>query len=426
MSNNNLLSDRRFLPFFMTQFFGALNDNVYKQALLYLVTFSLISWHGGMDATVFNNISAALFILPYFLLSFLAGQIADKYESATLIRRIKNAEILIMLLVAASFFFQWFWGLLIALLLTGVQSTFFSPIKYAYLPKHIPERQLMLANGWLQLGTFSAIIFGAILAGLAIHAFSLSVAEAVSLFVLLLACLGRLSAQYIPKTTVADPNLILRLNPITESIQLFRYCRHTPGAKTLILGISWFWFLGICLLSQLPKLVADDLGGDTTVLNIVLALFAIGIGIGAVLCKSLSKNEFTLKWSRLASALIAVFLIEFYFCCISNLGQLTSAQSLFQSASSLRFMADVLILGALAGIFVVPLLSLLQLRSPPAYLARIISASNISNALFMILASVFAIVMIELAGLSIPSLFLTLAALQIVAWALLQFASHTR
>ncbi len=250
--DESLMTSRRFVPMFFTQFFGALNDNVYKQALLLVITYGWIQQQSAPVNTL-NNLAALLFILPYFFFSATAGQIADKYERSQLVRGIKILEIIIMLIGSAGFLLGHLWLLLLALFLMGTHSTFFGPIKYAILPEILKPHELMSGNALFQSGTSMAILFGMILGG-AVIASSDGNLLWISITVVAIACIGYLFSRFILPQKVAAPDLDIDWNFVRTSFQTIKYTKSLPLVFTILLGNSWYWFYGATYLTQIPQL----------------------------------------------------------------------------------------------------------------------------------------------------------------------------
>jgi len=296
-SQFQLFKRRRFSAMFFTQFLGAFNDNVFKQALILVLTYTAAQKLNA-EVSILNNLAAMLFILPYFLFSALAGQLADKYEKAKLTRLIKVLEIVIMTLAAVGFVFEWYVLLFVALFLMGTHSTFFGPIKYAYLPQAMRDDELVGANGLFQMGTSLAILLGMIVAGILTQ---LSNALYwVSAMVLLVAALGYFAARFIPVTPAMQPELKVNWNIFTTSMATIRYLYSLPFLFFVILGNSWFWFYGATFLTQTPEFSKVILHGNESVVIFLLTLFSVGVSIGSLLCKSFTKNQVTARalWVR--------------------------------------------------------------------------------------------------------------------------------
>ncbi|HAX19338.1 MAG TPA: glycerol acyltransferase [Hydrogenophaga sp.] len=398
-----LLTQRRFGPFFWVQFFGAGNDNVFKFAFTVLVTYQLqVSW---LPPAMAGLVIGALFIFPYLIFSATSGQLADKYPKEVLIRFVKNLEIAIMLLAGWGFMQQNVPVLLGCVFLMGLHSTLFGPVKFAYLPQHLSERELTGGNGMVEMGTFVAILLGNVAGGLLI-AMPLVGPTYVAVACLLLAVIGRALAQAVPVSPATDPQLQINWNPVTETWRNLKLAHGNTVVFRSLLGISWMWFFGAVFLSQFPSFARDVLHGDEQVASLLLVVFSIGIGIGALLCEMLSRRHVEIGLVPLGAIGMSVFSIDLYFASHS-LPPSTIALTLGQfmaEAAHWRVLADLALLSLFAGIYSVPMYALIQMRSQPTHRARIIAANNILNALFMIGSSVLAGALLG-AGVSIPQLF---------------------
>ena len=400
----SLLKKRRFAPFFLTQFLGAFNDNVYKNALIILIAFQGAELISASTNTLIN-LSAGLFILPFFLFSATAGQLADKYEKSRLIRFIKILEIVIMVTAAISFYFKNIPMLIGLLFLMGAQSTLFGPVKYGILPQHLRDEELVGGNGMVETGTFLAILLGTMLGGILIGIPEIGVLW-IAIVIMALACFGYLASRGIPLATPADPKLRINWNPVTETWRIFKFTRTNRTVFLSILGISWFWFFGATYLTQLPNYTKLTLGGNEQVATLLLTLFAIGISIGSLLCERLSGRKVELGLVPFGSIGLTIFSIDLFFATPhSSTDELISAANFLQSAGSWRVVVDVLLLGTFGGFYIVPLYALVQQRSEPHYRSRIIAGNNVLNALFMVLSAFMAILLLN-AGLTIPQLLL--------------------
>jgi 1-acyl-sn-glycerol-3-phosphate acyltransferase len=410
MSTGNeftLLKERRFLPFFITQFLGAFNDNVFKNALIILIAFQAAD---PAQANVLVNASAGLFVLPFFLFSATAGQLADKYEKSHLMRLIKLLEILIMLGAAAAFILDSLFLLIGLLFLMGMQSTLFGPVKYSILPQHLKPEELVGGNGWVEMGTFLAILIGTLLGGVLIaieHRGAWLVAGAV----VILAILGFLSSLFIPRAEPDAPDLRINWNPFTETWRTINIARRNRTVFLSVMGISWFWFLGATYLAQLPNYTKLNLGGDEHVVTLLLTTFALGIGIGSMLCERLSGRRVELGLVPFGSIGLTLFGVDLFFAVPSVAADapLIGAQEFLRSAPSWRVLLDILLMGMFGGFYIVPLYALVQQRSEPAFRSRVIAGNNIINALFMVLSAVLAIIFLDRVGLSIPQFLLLTA-----------------
>jgi 1-acyl-sn-glycerol-3-phosphate acyltransferase len=404
-----LLGTRRFLPFFLTQFWGAFNDNVFRNALTVLIAFGAVT-NAGHAADTLINLSAGLFILPFFLFSALAGQIADKYEKSRLIRAIKLLEIVIMTGAAVAFALGSTPWLILLLFLMGTQSTLFGPLKYAILPQHLSDRELVGGNALVESGTFLAIllgqILGTVLIGLGGRGAILTGAALVAV-----ATLGWLASRSIPMAPPADPDLEIRLNPFVGTWQTIECARRERGIFLPVLGISWFWLLGSVFLTQIPSYTRDYLGGSPPVVTLLLTLFSIGIGIGSLGCERLSGHRVEIGLVPLGSIGLTIFGID-VFSAKPDLATTTGLgiAAVLREPGTLRVAIDLVLIGVFGGFYIVPLYAMVLERSPPAERSRIIAANNILNALFVVAASVLAIVLLG-HGYSIPQLFLFVAIL---------------
>ncbi|PKO56164.1 MAG: glycerol acyltransferase [Betaproteobacteria bacterium HGW-Betaproteobacteria-21] len=408
-----LMRLRRFLPFFLTQFLGAFNDNVYKNALVVLLTFQATRYT-TMSPGVLVNLCAGIFILPFFLFSATAGQIADKYEKSRLIRFTKLLEVVIMLLATAAFALQSLALMLICLFLMGGQSSLFGPVKYAILPQHLREDELVGGNAIVEAGTFLAILIGTLTGGLLIsleHGIGW-----VSATVVVLALLGYFASRGIPVAAAAAPTLRINWNPITETWRNFNFTRRNRTVFLSILGVSWFWFYGAVFLSQFPAYAKDVLGGNEQAVVLLLAVFSVGIGIGSLLCERMSGGHVELGLVPLGSIGLSVFALDLWWS--SALASTAAAGPLalgeiLAKPGTWRVLADLVAIGVFGGFFIVPLYALIQSRSEPAHRSRVIAGNNILNAFFMVVAAGMGAGLLAL-GFSVPQLFLVTAALNAV------------
>jgi hypothetical protein len=403
-----LLRERRFLPFFVTQFLGAFNDNVFKNALIILIAFQA----AGADASRSNlliNLSAGLFVLPFFLFSANAGQLSDKYEKSRYIRWVKLLEIAIMCAAAVGFYLGNFYWLIALLFLMGFQSTLFGPAKYSILPQHLKPEELVGGNAWIETATNLAILLGTILGGILI---ALPQGPRwVGGTVVALAVLGYLSSRAIPPAPPAAPDLKINWNPLTETWNILRITYRNFTVFQSVLGISWFWFLGSVYVAQLPNFTRLTLGGGEHVITLLLALFAIGIGVGSLLCERMSGHRVELGLVPFGSIGLTVFGVDLFFATPAAPpagGELLGVLTFLSQPGSWRSVADVVLIGVFGGFFIVPLYALVQQRSQPSHLSRVIAGNNILNALFMVVAAIIAVVMLD-RGLNIPQLLLLMA-----------------
>ncbi len=403
-SQFGLMRDKRFLPFFCTQFFGAFNDNLYKNALVILITFQA-GRMTGIEPQLLVNLCAGIFILPFFLFSASSGQLADKFEKSGLIRGIKLAEIGVMMLAAVGFWWANLWLLLAALFLMGLQSTLFGPVKYALLPQVLEESELVGGNALVEAGTFIAILLGTIAGGLLIGLPAWG-STLVSLAILAIAVLGYLASRGIPCASAADPGLRFNWNPLSETWTILKLIKENRTVFLSILGISWFWFYGALFLSQFPGFAKDVLGGGESVVTLLLAVFSIGIGVGSMLCERLSGRMVEIGLVPFGSIGLSLFAIDLWWVSQgATPGDTVGITDFCSRLSGWHILLDLLAIGCFGGFFIVPLYALVQSRSEAAVRSRIIAGNNIMNAGFMVVASLLAVALLS-AGLGIPQLFL--------------------
>jgi 1-acyl-sn-glycerol-3-phosphate acyltransferase len=398
-----LLRQRRFAPFFWTQFSGAANDNLFKFAFTVMVTYQLqVGW---MPPAMAGLVIGALFILPFLLFSATSGQLTDKYDKTFMIRAVKNLEIAIMALAAWGFYRADVSILLGCTFMMGVHSTLFGPVKFAYLPQVLNERELTGGNGMVEMGTFVAILLGNVAGGLLVAIPQVG-RQDVAIACVLLALAGRTVAQFIPAAPATDPGLKINFNPVSETWRNLKLAHGNLVVFRSLLGISWMWFFGAVFLSQFPSFAKEVLHGDEQVASLLLVVFSIGIGTGSLLCEMLSRRHVEIGLVPLGAIGMSVFAVDLYFASrgLAPAQSLTLMQFLGASAHW-RVMADLALLSLFAGLYSVPMYALIQLRSQPTHRARIIAANNILNALFMIASSIIAGMLLKL-GASIPQIFL--------------------
>ncbi len=403
-SQFQLLREKRFAPFFWTQFLGAGNDNVYKNALVIFVAFQAAALT-AFSSNDLVNIAAAVFIAPFMLFSATAGQLADKYEKSRLIRLIKTFEIAIMIVGAVGFYRRDLLLLFAALGLMGVHSTLFGPVKYAILPQHLRNDELVGGNGLVEMGTFVAILLGEIVGGLVIaikpEGPLLAGATAIAIGIG-----GYLVSRGIPETPAVAPQLRINWNPFTETWRNLRFAHGNRVVWLAMLGISWFWFYGATYLTQFANFTKDVLGGDEHVATLLLAIFSIGIGVGSLMCERLSGHKVEIGLVPFGSIGLSVFAIDLYLASRNLAPQgLAGIGAFFAVSAHWRVIADLVLIGVFGGFYIVPLYALIQERSEPAFRSRIIAANNILNAIFMVASAGIALALLK-AGLSIPQLLL--------------------
>ncbi len=416
MSNQfALMRERRFRPFFWTQFLGAFNDNVFKTALITLIAFHTAKLT-TLDSAKLVTLLPGLFILPFFLLSATAGQLADKFEKSSIIRFVKAFEIIIMLFASIGFVTHTLWLLVAALLMMGMHSTVFGPVKYAYLPQHLAQNELVGGNGMVEMGSFVAILLGQILgAWLAIREGS----ELITAFsVLLIAVLGYWVSRGVPNSPAADAQLKINWNPISETYHNVKLIWGQQPVWLAIVGISWFWFYGATVLSQFPNFAKTILHGDESVFILLLTVFSLGIGIGSLLCEKLSHGKVEIGLVLLGAIGLSLFGVDLYLSSSSIYASFNhqysfNYQTFMGYLAHWRLLADIVLIGLFGGFYIVPLYTIIQTRSQKSHQSRVIAANNIMNALFMVVSAGFSILIFN-QGFSIPQLFLATALLNIL------------
>lgn len=425
MSNQfQLMQEKRFRPFFFTQFLGAFNDNVFKTALITLVAFHTARLT-SIDGSTLATLLPGLFILPFFLFSATAGQLADKYEKSQIIRLVKVFEIGIMLFASAGFFLHNIWLLAAALFMMGMHSTLFGPVKYAYLPQHLKESEIVGGNGMVEMGSFVAILLGQVLgAWLAMQS---EHAILTSSTVLVIAVLGYWTSCGVPNSPAVAPKLKINWNPITETYRNIKFIWQHQAIWLTIIAISWFWFYGATLLAQFPNFAKNILHGDESLFILLLSIFSLGIGIGSLMCEKLSKGKVELGLVLFGATGLTLFGADLYFASTSIYESLNN-KALLDYATFIgmhydaeghliftywRLLADIALIGVFGGLYIVPLYAFIQTRSEKSHQSRVIAANNILNALFMVISALFSVQVFNM-GLNIPQLFLVTALLNVI------------
>ncbi len=413
---SGLLADRRFGPLFFAQFFGAFNDNVFKNALVLLVTFRGISLL-GLHAEQLVALAGGIFILPFFLFSAFSGQLADKYPKPVLIRWVKLAEVVIMVLGGASLLLESPLLSFGVLFLLGTQATVFGPLKYGVLPELLGPGELVLGNALVELGTFLAILLGTILGGLLIG-LGPEGAHWVSGIVIAVSLVGWLVTFRLPRGVAAEPELRVEPRIFRPTWKLLRMAQKQPSVWHSILGISWFWLLGSVVLSVLPSLVKQSLHGSEAIVTYFLALFSIGVGVGALLAERLSFSQLELGLVPLGSLGITVFLLDAGFLLIFgrlpevSAGEVLSLGGLLQTSLGVHLSVALLLFSVASGLFTVPLYTLLQERSDEKTRARVVAANNVQNAVFMVAGALLLVGFFAL-GITIPQVLIICAAMNL-------------
>ncbi|MDE1240884.1 MFS transporter [Vibrio aestuarianus] len=406
----SLLTQRRFLPYFITQFFGAFNDNIFKNVLLLFVAFAGANVL-PISSNLFINLAAGLFILPFFLFSASAGVLADKYEKSAFIRKVKLAEIGIMCLGAIGFITESYSILLLLLFLMGTQSAFFGPVKYALLPQQLKSEELVPGNALVETGTFLAILLGTLGAGLIASAENAKYVAAAA--VVVFAIVGYLASRHIPNAPACAPDLKFRWQPIKQTKQTIAIAKSDRTIFQSIMAISWFWFLGAAYLTQFPNFTHHYLNGNESAVSFLLALFSIGIATGSMTCDRLSNHRIEVGIIPIGSFGITIFGYLMAQAVPDNLPIFTDFNSFLSYQPLWPLFFYLLMIGVSGGIFIVPLYALMQQQAKVTQRAQVIAALNIYNSLFMVGSAILGIVCLTILELSIPQLFVILALLNL-------------
>jgi MFS family permease len=415
-SQFHLFSQRRFLPFFITQFLGALNDNLFKNALLVIVVSSAVA---GSDASTnfTTNFAVGLFILPFFLFSTTAGQLADTYDKARLMRKVKFAEIFIMLAGSYALITLNLDFMLIILFLLGTQSAFFGPLKYSLIPQHLSNEELLAGNAQVGMGTFVSILLGTLIGG-----WMVTLDNGITMLcglTVTVALLGWLSSREIPPAPSENPGKKLRLNPITETSVNFGLARHNRTVFYCIMAISWFWLYGGCFLTQVPNYTVTVLNGHPRLISILLGAFIVGIAVGSLLCNRLSRGVVEPGIVPLGALGLSIFAFDLSFTSMAYQEAHTSMNDImpgqfFGLSGGPRILIDLMLIGTFGGFFIVPLNSMVQQRTASNKRARVLSVNAIVNAAFMVGGSLLGIFFLSFLGWSIMEFFIIVAVMNLI------------
>ena len=408
-----LLGQQRFAPFFWTQFLGAFNDNLFKFAFTVMVTFHATA-NSGMNPALVVNLIAGLFILPFLLFSATCGQIADKYDKRSIAIFVKTLEVGIMVLAAYGFIARNVPVLLGCTFLMGLHSTIFGPVKYAFLPQALSERELTGGNAMVEMGTFVAILVGNLVGGVLVG--MPDEGPRIAAFgCIAVALLGRVTVHFMPRAAALVPDLEVKWNPFSETVRNLKLAAENIVVFRGLMGVSWLWFFGASFLTQLPTFAKDVLGGTEAVASLLLVVFSVGIGIGSLLCESLSRRHVELGLVPIGAIGMTVFAVDLFFASrgFAHGPAVLGALAFVQTPGGLRILADLGLLSGFAGLFSVPLYALVQSRSTPTHRARIFAASNILGALFMIASAALSVALIN-GGASIPTIFLVVGIMNAV------------
>ncbi|WP_298288030.1 MFS transporter [Thiomonas sp.] len=408
-----LLGQRRFAPFFWTQFGGAGNDNLFKFAFTVMVAYRA-EGATTLSTGLMVNLIAALYILPFVLFSATSGQLADKFDKAALMRRVKTLEIPIMALALWGFVTANIPALLACAFGMGLHSTLFGPAKYAYLPQHLRTAELTGGNGMTEMGTFVAILLGNLAGGL-LMTFERGPLLA-GLACLAVALLGWTAARFIPSTPPVDAQLRINWNPLTETARNIRLAAADRTVLQALLAISWMWFYDVAFLTQFPVFAKDVLGGDEAVASLLLAVFSVGIALGSLACEWLARGRVEIGLVPLGALGMTAFGVDLFLAVqqLPHPGALQGVTAFVRDPAHWRVMLDLFLLSASAGIYSVPLYALIQHHTPVTHRARIIAANNILNALYMVVCAGYCAALLA-AGVSVPALLLSVALLNVLA-----------
>ncbi|MET2897967.1 MFS transporter [Vibrio rotiferianus] len=407
-SQSSLLRQRKFLPYFVTQFFGAFNDNIFKNVLLLFVAFAGSSAL-PISSNLFINLAAGLFILPFFLFSASAGVLADKYEKSWFIRKVKLFEIGIMLLGAIGFITESYGVLLLLLFLMGTQSAFFGPVKYALLPQQLNEKELVPGNALVEAGTFIAILVGTLGAGLIASADNAKYLAAFC--VVIFAVLGYLSSRFIPFASAGAPDIQFKWQPYKQTKLTLSIAKSDRIVFQCIMAISWFWFLGAAYLTQFPNFTKVYLNGTESAVSFLLALFSVGIAVGSMACNWLSNHRIEVGIVPIGALGITIFGFLMATSIPTDLPRFHTFAEFVSYEAFWSLFFYLLMIGVSGGLFIVPLYALMQHRAKETERAQVIAGLNIFNSLFMVGSAVLGIVCLSVLEMSIPQLFALLAIL---------------
>jgi MFS family permease len=397
----SLLLQVRFWPFFGAQFLGAFNDNLFKTALVTVITFDAASWT-SMNVGLLNNLIAGLFILPFVLASATAGQLADKIDKSRLMRLVKVIEIVVMLVAAVGWYTHSLWILILAVVGMGLHSALFGPVKHSYLPQHLDVSELVGGNGMVQMGTFVGILTGQLI-GASLVSWGAIGVHVIIWSTVVVAVVGLLFTLLVPHTPAPEPELIISRNPFPEIVSNLKFAASRRDVFIAMLANSWFWFFGAMLLAQFPVFARDVLHGEPEIFALLLTAFSLGIGVGSLMCERLSGRIVQLGLVPLGAIGLSAFSIDLYIASSMTMPATLSAADLMLG-EHFRIFMDCLLIGMFGGLYVVPLFALIQTRGERTHLSRIIGGMNILNALFMVMAALTAMLLLSV-GLSVVEIF---------------------
>jgi len=406
----SLLKTRRFLPLFLTQFLGAFNDNLFKNALVILITYEF-SHQIVMKSSKLTALSAGIFILPFFIFSAMAGQLADKFERSRLVQYTKLIEVSLAVLAIFAFYLNSVILLLAVLFLLGTQSSYFGPLKYALLPDLLQDNELISGNGFVEAGTFLAILLGTAVGGIAI---ALHFGRFfVSTLMLSIAIIGWLCSRFIPYTPGPSPTIKIDFNLATETWRILRFTFQHKKLRSIIFSISWFWLLGSVFLAELPPLVKNTFHAKESIVTLLLIIFSVGIGIGSLLCNTLLKGKIDTRYVPLAALMMSLFIFDFCFTAYNfskSHSDMITLNQFLSNWKGIKIGIDFLLISISAGLYIVPLYTTLQHDSPEKHRARVIASNNIFNAFVMVTGAILSFTLLSF-GSTITMLFLLIGIL---------------
>lgn len=414
MVNNQfrLLATKRFLPLFLTQFLGAFNDNLFKNALVILITFRLADAY-GVNGQILITVVAGLFILPFFLFSATAGQIADKYEKSFLIHIIKFVEIILMMLTAVAFHYSAMWLLIALLFFMGAQSTFFGPLKFSILPQLLSEDELVAGNGLVSAGTYVAILTGTISGGLFI--LDEKGVIFISAGIIGVAVAGYIASLFIPKAQPHDTSVKIDCNVPRATWKLISYVRSNKTVFYSILGISWFWLYGAVFLAQFPTFTKDILGGNEEISTLFLVVFSVGVGAGSTLCNRLLRGKVSGRLIPYSAAAISISTVLLYLSASMAVKSevLIGVSEFVKMPAAWGIISGLFLLSLSGGIYSVPMYAIMQAKSPDEHRARVVASLNVTDSFAMVLSAVLVTVMLAM-KLSINNIFMIMALINLL------------
>jgi MFS family permease len=413
-----LLKTHRFAPLFGTQFLGAFNDNLFKNTLAILLTFQAAEWT-SISSALLAPLIGAVFILPFFLFSGLAGELADKYDKARLARIVKVWEILLMVIATVGFATHSFITLMIVVFGMGMHSTLFGPIKYSIIPQHMGENELVSANALVESGTFAAILLGTLIGGVLSGVENGGVIAGVASIAV--AIIGYALSRYIPTAPSLSPEMPFSINIFSQTLNSVRLAYQNRMVFLAILAISWFWLYGALLLSQFPSFVQTTLQGDEHSVTILLSLFTLGIGVGSILCERLSHHSLRVSLVVVGAIGMGLSGIDFAFTA----QHFVASGSLYANPQFFHILFDLTLVGVFGGLYSVPLYALMQGKSEAHSRSRIIAANNVLNALFMVAGAVITMVLLG-DGWKIPDIFLLIGVATLLVAGIIARIIHTK